>query len=290
MAYQSRVRSPGSSGRGRGVPRRKKAKARAKRQKHRSSGSHIWDENRVPTSEEVVDRTLNRLRNLGSQRFAVSPFSEYFGRWLGNLRDVLSEFESSQTISADDQFLKERSQILSDVELPFEEIRRNEASREEAVKSLSDNRILLERIEEENASRTREMERLKDGEIKRLSSNIDGLREEVNRIARMKTGIFRGISEKARAQKEAEATERLNSGERELALAVQHFAAEQERVREEYERRKRPVIEQIQDLQKEIEKQEIDGSVEARRAACEALVNAVNALLQRKEFSLQQTP
>jgi hypothetical protein len=285
MAYQSRVRSPGSSGRGRGVPRRKKAKAKVKRQKHRSGGSYIPDENHVPTSEEVADRTLNRLRNLGSQRFAVSPFSEYFGRWLGNLRDVLSEFESSQTISADDQFLKERSQILSDVELPFQEMRHNEASREEAVKSLSHNRILLERIEEENASRTREMEGLKDGEIKRLSSNIDGLREEVNRIARMKTGIFRGISEKARAQKEAEATERLNSGERELALAVQHFAAEQERVREEYERRKRPVIEQIQDLQKEIEKQEIDGSVEARRAACEALVNAVNALFQRKDSS-----
>jgi uncharacterized phage infection (PIP) family protein YhgE len=266
------------------MPRREKAKARE--QKRRSSGSYISEENHVPTSEEVADRTLNRLRNLGNQRFALSPFSEHFGRWLMNLRDVLSVFESSPAISPDDQFAKERSQILSNVELELEEKRREETSREKAIKSLSDNEVLLERIEEEYAARTGEIEGRKNGEIKRLSGNIDGLKEELDRIARMKTGIFRALSKKAKAQKEAEATERLNSAQRELALAAQHLTAEQERLQDEYERRKQPVIEQIQDQQKESENQEIDGSLEARRAACEALVNAVNALLQRKGSSL----
>jgi hypothetical protein len=32
---------------------------------------------------------------------------------------------------------------------------------------------------------------------------------------------------------------------------------------------------------------ETDGSLENRRAACETLVNAVNALLQRKTLTLQ---
>jgi uncharacterized phage infection (PIP) family protein YhgE len=266
------------------MPRREKAKARG--QKRRSSGSYISEENHVPTSEEVAQRTLNRLRNLGNQRFALSPFSEHFGRWLMNLRDVLSVFESSPAISPDDQFAKERSQILSNVELELEEKRREESSREKAIKSLSDNEVLLERIEEEYAAGTREIEGRKNGEIKRLSGNIDGLKEELDRIARMKTGIFRAMSKKAKAQKEAEATQRLNSAQGELALAAQQFTAEQQRLQDEYERRKQPVMEQIQDQHKEIENQEIDGSLEARRAACEALVNAVNALLQRKRSSL----
>jgi uncharacterized phage infection (PIP) family protein YhgE len=266
------------------MPRREKTKARG--QKRRSSGSYISEENHVPTSEEVADRTLNRLRNLGNQRFALSPFSEHFGRWLMNLRDVLSVFESSPAISIDNQFAKERSQILSNVELELEEKRREEASREKDIKSLSDNEVLLERIEEEYAARTGEIEGRKKGEIKRLSDNIDGLKEELDRIARMKTGIFRAVSKKAKAQKEAEATQRLNSAQGELASAAQQFTAEQDRLQDEFERRKQPIMEQIQDQQKEIENQEIDGSLEARRAACEALVNAVNALLQRKGSSL----
>jgi hypothetical protein len=244
-------------------------------------------EDHAPNLEEVADRTLNRLRSLGNQRFALSPFNEHFSRWLRNLTDVLSEFESSPAISVDDQFVKERSQILSNVELELEQRRREEVSLEETVKDLSNsaraNRILLERIDEEYTTRTREIEERKTSEVKRLSGNVDGLREELDQIAQMKTGIFRAISKKARAQKEAEATQRLNLAQRKLALTLQQFTTEQEGLREEHDRKKQPIIEQIRDQQKEIEKQEIDGSLENRRAACEALLNAVNALLQRKK-------
>jgi chromosome segregation ATPase len=204
-----------------------------------------------------------------------------------NLTDVLSEFESSPTISADDQFVKERSQILSNVELELEERRRKEASLEESIRSLSNSKILLERIKEEYATRAREIEGRKNSEIKRLRNNIDSLRGELDDIARMKTGLFRDISKKAKAQKETETTQRLNTAQRELELAVQNFTAEQERLRDEYERKKQPVIEQIKDHQKKIEHLETDGSIEDRRLACEALVDAVNALLQRKTSSLQ---
>jgi len=160
MGYRQRMRSPRASGRGRGTPRREKAKARGR--KRRSTGKYTWEERRVATTEEVTDRTLKRLRTLGSQRFASSPYSEHFSRWLMNLKDALSEFESSPTISADDQFVKERSQILSNVELELEERRRKEASFEEAIKSLSDSKILLERIEEEYTTKVREIERRKN--------------------------------------------------------------------------------------------------------------------------------
>lgn len=282
MGYQSRMRSNRSSGRGGGVQRREKAKAKAKGQKRRSGGGHFSEEGSAPTSKEIVDRTLNRLRTLGNQVFALSPFSEHFGRWLMDLRVVLSEFESSPTVNADDYFVKERSRILSNVELELEERRREEASCDKAVKSLSDNRLLLEGIEEEYAARAREIKERKDGELKRLSSNVDGLGAEANRIAQMKTGIFRAFSKKEKAKKEAETAQRLKSAQGELALAAQNFAAEQEKLRDEYDRRKRPVMEQIGDEEKEVENRDMDGSLETRRVACEALINAVNALIERK--------
>jgi len=287
MVYQPRTRAPRNSRRRREMPRHEKAKDKATGKKHRSGGSYLSDEKHVPTSEEVVGRTLNSLRILGNQRFALPPFYEHFGRWLANLGDVLSGFESSPPISVDDQFVKERSQILSNVGLQLEERRREEVSRDEAIKSLSDNRILLERIEEEYTTKTKEIEEWKNHEVNHLSRNVDGLREELDRIARMKTGIFR-VSKKVKAQKEAEATQRLNFAQRDLRLAVQHFIAEQERLQDEYGKRKQLVIEQIRDSQKGIENQESDRSIEDRQAECESLANAVNALLQRKHQEIAE--
>jgi hypothetical protein len=68
----------------------------------------------------------------------------------------------------------------------------------------------------------------------------------------------------------------------ELASAVRNFAAEQERLRDEYEKKKQPVIDQIRVEEKEVENEDVDGSLETRQAACEVLTNAVNALVERK--------
>jgi len=288
MVYQPRTRAARNSGRRRDIPRREKAKAKAAGKKHRSSRSYVSEEKHVPTSEEVVKSALNSLRIVGNQRFGLPPFYEHFDRWLANLGDVLSEFESSPAIGVDDEFVKQHSQILSNARLQLEERRREEVSRDEAIKSLSENRILLERIEEEHATRMKEIEGRKDSEIKGLTSNVEVLREELDRIARMKTGIFRAVSKKSRAQKEAEATRRLKTAEGDLRLAVRRFTDEQERLRDEYERRKQPVIEQIRDLQKRIKNQEFDHSLEDRRAACESLANAVNVLLERKNQEIAE--
>ena len=276
MGYTPRTRTPRTYSQ-----RRKKAKSKATTQKRLSGGYYLPQENNALTSEELVDRTLNRLRTLGNQRFALPPFNEHFNRWLMNLRDILSEFESGPTMSVDDQFIKERSQILSNVELTLEDRRNEEFSREVAIKHLSDSRIRLEQIEKEHTTRLKEIEGLKDSEIKRLSRQVDFFKEKRDRMARTKMGIFRGILKKVRSQKEAEATQRLISAQSELTSAIQCFNAEQQKCRDEYERQKQNLIEQIRGHQKQVEYQEIDGSLETRRATCETLVSAVNALLQR---------
>ena len=276
MGYHQRGGSRGFN-RERGMRRRQKTKAKEKAQKI-GSGAYATEEDHVQTSEEVVGRTVKSLHNLGNQVFALSPFSDHFGRWLVDLRVVLSEFESSPTLSMDDQFLKERLQILSNVELEFEKRRVEEAACDKAIKTLSENRIVLEGIEEECTARTKDIEGRKQVEVKRLSGKVDGLKEELDTIARMKTGIFRGLSKKTKARKETEATQRLNSAQEELASAVRNFDAKQERLRDEYEKKKQPVIDQVRVEEKEVEDQDVDGSLETRQAACEALINAVNAL------------
>jgi DNA repair exonuclease SbcCD ATPase subunit len=269
------------------VSRRKKTKVKG--QKRRSAGSYALEENHVRTSEEVLAEVLNRLHSLGNQRFALSPFSAYFGRWFGTLKDLMFEFESMPTMGVDDQFLTERSRILSNVELELDARRREEASMSMITKNLSSKRTLLDRIEEEHEAKTKELERQEANESKRLFTNVEGIKEELDRIAKMKTGIFRRLSKEAKAQKEAEATERLNLAQKELASAAQYFSAEKQKLLMEYEGQKRSVNEQIRDLEKEVENLEVDGSLEARRAACETLIEAVNALIQRKRSPLNQT-
>ena len=102
----------------------------------------------------------------------------------------------------------------------------------------------------------------------------------------MKTGLFRGISKKDREQKETEAIQELNNRQSELELAMLDLTEVKEKLRDEYERKRKPVIEQIRNRQKKIESLETDSSLEDRWFACEALIDAVNALLQRKMLPL----
>jgi hypothetical protein len=280
MGYRPQIRSPRSTGRGRETPQRREAKAR--RQRHRSRDRYAIERGQVSTLEEVVEKTLVRLNSLGDQVFGLFPFNEYFDDWLVNLSSVLSDFESNPTISVDDQFVKERSQILSEVRVKLEGRRHEEAVHDEALKSLSDDRSLLERIQGEYTKGNREIEVRKNGEVKRLSRKVQDLKEELDRTAKMKTGIFRSLSKKAKEQKMTDITKELISAQSELQLALRNFTAEQKGLREQYEKRKQSVVDRMQNLQKEIDRLEVDGSLEARRTACEALVNVVNALLKRK--------
>jgi hypothetical protein len=197
-----------------------------------------------------------------------------------NLRDVVSEFELNPAIKVDDQFVKERIQALFDVEQKLEESRLKEASGENAIRNLSDTKRILEQIEGEYATKSKETESRMNPEIEHLSNNVEVVRKKLAHIARMKTGLFTCISKKDKAQKELEATERLKSAENTLARTIEHFTIEQKRLRDEYLRRKQIALEQIRNHEKEIENlntdSQTDRSIEARRHACETLVNAVN--------------
>jgi hypothetical protein len=282
MGFQPRASAPQDYGRRHERSGHEKAKAKAKKKRQRSSRSYVSEEKHVPTPEEVAGRTLNSLRILGSQRFALPPFYEHFDRWLANLGDVLSEFESSPAINVDERYMKERSKIVSNINVQLKKVKRNEASSEKAAKKFSENRSLLGRIEKEYTAKSKEAEERKNRETSKLSRDIGDLREELNRTAQTKIGIF-GFLKKTERPKEAEAAQKLNLAQNYLRLAETNFTAEQEQLRDEFEKLKKLVTGQMRNLQKEVENEEIDFSLEHREAACESLAKAVNVLIQRKK-------
>lgn len=280
MGYQPRVKSPKGAIHEYKKPLREKSKDR--KRVHRGIGRPIQEEKHTATEREVSEVTLKRLHTLGSQKFGSSPFSEHFDRWLMNVTAVLSEFESHLNMSVDDQFVRERSQTLSIIKLQLEDRRRKEASLDPEIKNLSDYRNRLKQINTEYATQIKAIKGRKNIEIKRLYSIIDRLKREQDKVIRMKTGFFRGISRKDREQKEIEIIQQLNDKQRELELIMIDFKVAQKELRDEYDRKREPEFEQIKYFQKMIENMETDGSLEERWFACEALIDAVNTFLQRK--------
>jgi hypothetical protein len=278
------------------VRRSEKAKQK-KSDKERASSSQVFSEERVLTSREVFDRTLNTLNHLGNQRFPIAPFYEHFDRWLLNLRTVLSEFESNPLISVDEQFAKQYSQVLSDIEQALKERREKEVSHEEEIRrinrNLQDARNLLARTEHEHAVKEKEIADRKKRAIKPPVGKAKKPRKEQNRIVPSGTSFLRGLFRKAQPQKETETTQIPASAKREVSRIEQSFADEQKKLQDEYDRREQSILEKVANHQKEIEdleaKTSIDDAVNLRREACEALVDAVNALLLRTKTTSEAT-
>ncbi len=278
MGYRSQPRSS-RSGRGHQKTAHQKAKARTRKRKL-SQGA--IENKHILEAGEVVDKTIGSLRGLGEQKFAVSPFSQYFDDWLVNLRKILSVFESVPDMSVDEAFVKERSQILGEVEGALARRRLEENASEETRRILSEKNHLLVEADADYATEVREIRQKRNAEIEDLTRNVRKLEDQLNEVSKMKTSFFGSFSKKAKAQKQTEIAEKLTLMKKELEMAIQNFAIEQEQIHDTYEKRKQETMEQVQSLEKKIEKTEIDTSQEFRRQASEALVEAVTAFLKRK--------
>ncbi len=280
MGYPTRIKSPKGAIHEYKKPLREKRKDR--KRGHSRVGRPIQEEKQTATEREVSEGTIKRLHTLGSQKFGSSPFSIHFDRWLTDVAIVLSEFESHPNINADDQYVKDRAQTLVVIKSQLEERRKKEASQDQEITNLTYYKSRLKQIDTEYVTTMAELKKRKNREIKRLYISIDQAKREQDKVIRMKTGFFRGISRKDREQKEIEIAQKLNDKQRELELAELNFNAQQKKLREEYETRREPVLDQLKKFHKISQNLETDGSLEERWFACEALIDTVITFLQRK--------
>jgi hypothetical protein len=257
---------------------------KAKEKKQRLGGNYLQEETEI-SAKEVVEKNLGFLSKFGNQVFALSPFSQYFDDWLMNLRQMISEFESNPAIKVDEQFVKERSQIFLDVEGALAEKRFQETNLTGEAKELADNNHLLVETDKEYAEKTRELSFKRNADVQRLSHEILELEDDVASQEEINIRFFHVMARKRAAEKLAQTKQNLKSTKNGLEVALQSFTAEQEKLHDIYEKKKQEITERVESLHKELEKLEIDTSIDARRAACNALANAINALIQRTPLS-----
>jgi hypothetical protein len=258
-------------------------KSKPKNQKKSSKGNQVKEEVTISPLKEIAEKTLSRLSKLGNQTFAFSPFNPYFDDWLKNVRNVISEFESNHDVTVDIEFTEARKQIIADVELELAEKKLKEASLLEVSKVLSETNHTLAQLESDYSAKTRTLSLKKSTTLESSSLNVNVLKEELVYLEKMKTSFFSPLSKRIKAQKITETTEKLEYAQSELGIAIQNFKIEQEKLYNQYMKDKQATLERAQTLKKEVENIDTDGSIETRKTACNALSNAINNLLQRKE-------
>jgi hypothetical protein len=258
---------------------------KAKEKKQRSASKYLEEETELST-KEVAEKTLGSLSRFGNQVFALSPFSQYYDDWLVNLRQIIEEFESNPAVKVDEQFVKERSQIFLDVEGALAEKRLQETNLTGEAKELFDNNHLLLETDKEYAEKTRELSFKRNAEVQRLSTEIRELEDAVASQEELKFAFYKVNAKRRSAEKLAQTRHALKSAKNGLEVALQSFTAEQEKLHDSYEKKKQEITNKIDSLRKELERLETDTSLNARQTACNSLINAINALIQRNHSAV----
>jgi len=254
---------------------------KSKEKKKRSGPKYLMEEITEVTQQKVAERALNGISKLGTQIFALSPFSQYFDDWLVSLRQVVLEFESNPVMKVDEQFQKERMQAFLDIEAALAESRLQESNLTAEEKALAENNHLIVEADQQYAQETRENSNKRNTEVQRLSNKIRQLEDDLSVQQEIKIGFFKFNEKKRAQQKLNQLTNDLSSSRSELEVTLASFTAEQEKLHDSYQKRKQELSENSDRLHKELEKLENDTSIEARQTVCNILANAVKTLLQR---------
>jgi|WetSurMetagenome_2_1015567.scaffolds.fasta_scaffold59058_2 hypothetical protein len=265
---------------------------------HNSLGGESQD-----SAMRIVEKISSESNELGNQIFEFSPYSQYFDSWLVNLQQIISEFELDSNIKLDELFVKDRSRIFIDIKQTLTQIRLEESKLSINEKALNDNNQLLIEIEKDYNKKIKEIDERKNSEIPRLTNRIHELECEVESHEEIKSKIPKPLANmskqftassrkewneerKQAAEKLAQTKQDLKSAKNELEVVQQSFNVQQEGLKESYEKEKQDIIVKVANLQNELEKMKTDTSIDARRAASKALVNSINALIQRTTKSI----
>jgi DNA repair exonuclease SbcCD ATPase subunit len=254
---------------------------KSKEKKQRAGAKYLQEETPQATTPQVAERTINSLGKLGSQIFALSPFSQYFDDWLLNLRQLISEFEANPTILSDEQFERERMQIIQDVEGALAEKRIQESNLTDEAKALADVNHKIADADREYTDETKELSNKRNSEVQRLSNKIRELEDTISATEEAKFGFFQFKEKKQNQEKLVRTQHELKANRTQLETSLASFTAEQEKLHDSYQKHKQDLSEESDHLHKKLEKLETDTSAEARQTACNALAESINSLLKR---------
>ena len=148
-------------------------------------------------------------------------------------------------------------------------------------KALVENNHIMVETDTEYAEKTRERSIKRNAEVQRLSTKINDLEDQVASQQEIKISIFKLKARRRAVEQLVQTTQNLKAAKNELEVTLQTFTIEQEKLHDNYEKRKKELNEDSDRLHKELEKFETDPSTGERQETCNALAKVINALLKR---------
>lgn len=280
---RGRGKSKSTSKKTKTASKSKVTKTRAK--KTRSTKNKTMEEKPEITVQEVAKKTFESLENLGNQKFALSPFSQYFDDWLINVKSTISEFETNAPLKFDKVFEKQRDQILDEIQSQLAEIRIKEGELEEAAKELSETNHLLGDLDATYASKNRELSEKRNKDVEKMTKEVHDLEDQLEQAKMIKTSFFRPSTKREKKLRIEEATMKLESAKNSLEVVLKNFTLEQEKLHDSYEKQKQEAIEKGRSLEEKIKEIEVDASQTSRQTTAQQLKESVEKLIQRKTKS-----
>lgn len=248
----------------------------------------------------LVEKTLDESNKLGNQIFEHQPYSQYFDGWLVNMEKIFSEFEASSKIDLDEKFVKDRSRIFIEIERALDQKRLEESKLSLSEKALEEINQLAAENDQDYDKKTKELNSQRNTEIEPLTNRIHDLEEEILSKEEKKLRIFKPLTytskkewreAKKKTSEQLDQTKKdLESSKDELEKAQQSFDLKQAELDENYKKKQQEVKEKADSLRNEIERLKMDTSIDDRRAASKELANAINALIERSQVSLEKEP
>ncbi len=226
----------------------------------------------------LAEKTLNESKQLGTLAFSAPPFSQNFDNWLVNFQKIVTDFESQSNIYVDDQFAEDRSRIFLDVEGALTKIKVEEANCGAVEKALAYNNHFLVDTDKEFAEKAKQLSLKKDAQLQILSNRVNEVERQLK--AQEEENKHKYLKKKT-DDKTPQLMQNLKTAKCDLEAAQKNFADEQNKLNEDYEKKKQDIMREVESLRRKLVELETDTSIEARQAACQALSNAVNALLER---------
>ncbi|MCL1970516.1 MAG: hypothetical protein FWF66_03550 [Candidatus Bathyarchaeota archaeon] len=224
----------------------------------------------------IVERALVSIERLGGQTFALSPFSQYYDDWLGNLRQIVTEFETGANVKVDKGFTEKCEQILLDMQTVLSNLRIQESALAENEKTLLEVNQELKDLDANYSKKKHELNNNHNTDTEQLTTQIKKLENDIEVQGKAKVSFFQFSAKKAAAKKLEQTKQNLEKAKNQLETAQQNLPLEQAKIQEDYTVKKQELTDKADTLRKEAEKLEIDMSREARKETCTRLKDIIN--------------
>ncbi|MGD0176749.1 MAG: hypothetical protein ABSC50_08010 [Candidatus Bathyarchaeia archaeon] len=267
--------------------RRPSTKKHSKERREERQTSVFYQEATPIDPSQVSSKILNALGHLGTQRFALPPFSEHFERWIKDVEAVLTELETELPNMADQPYRVNVQNVLSSLrEALRKQIQAEKDSSGDASKLLQELntcQLELSKLEHEYGTQTYNARKRNERTVGKLKGEIDVLDNRRLKLLRKRPSIIERILHRPGPKLE-ESTSALQSKRTEFDMRGTLLQHELDELRANFDVKSKHLRERQEGLKAklaEFNRNTSNDALEVRNAACQELRLEVTQALDR---------